>query len=187
MSYAAIMAYTEGDEASDIRIRIASDLAEQFGATLIGIAAGALRPPVATGDLTGREIEDEITALSTQLAEKERRFLTIACQSKGKSEWRSSNQRPNDAIAEEARSADLIVIGQDAGATDPLRSLDPGAVLLQAGRPVLVLPRSVQRLRAKKVLIAWQDFARGSPGRARQLAVFRTGRRSSADAGVRAR
>ena len=48
MSYAAIMAYTEGDEASDIRIRTASDLAEQFGATLSNsplVRRGRLSPP----------------------------------------------------------------------------------------------------------------------------------------------
>ena len=45
MTYASIMVYTDGDEASDNRIRIARSLADQFHAALIGVAAGAPRPP----------------------------------------------------------------------------------------------------------------------------------------------
>ena len=157
MTYASIMVYTDGDEASDNRIRIARALADQFHAALIGVAAGAPRPPIVAPDLIGTEIEAEIAAISAELAEKEKKFLKAACRADGQTEWRASHGMPNDAVAEEARAADLLVIGREPSSDDPFRSLNPGTVLLRTGRPVLAVPRSVHEFKAKKILIAWQD------------------------------
>jgi nucleotide-binding universal stress UspA family protein len=133
-------------------------LADRFHATLIGLAACAPRPPLIAADLIAREIEAEVTAIATELAEKERKFLAVASHPNRKVEWRAAQKPPNDAVADESRAADLIVIGRDRDPSDPFYSLDPGTVLLRAGRPVLVVPpRSVQSLNAKKILIAWQD------------------------------
>lgn len=158
MSYAAILAYSEGDAASDARIRLSAGLADRFSATLIGLAAGAPHPPVmADGMLVGREIEAEVKDIASELAQKEKKFLAIAANSSRSVEWRSSNELPNDALADEARSADLIVIGRDATSQDPFRSLDPGSVLLKVGRPVLAVPPAVTSLSARKILVAWHD------------------------------
>jgi nucleotide-binding universal stress UspA family protein len=64
---------------------------------------------------------------------------------------------PNDAVAHEARAADLLVIGREPSSDDPFVSLNPGTVILRTGRPVLAVPRSAHELKAKKILIAWQD------------------------------
>ena len=157
MTFASIMVYTDGDEASDHRIRIARALADQFHAALIGVAAGAPRPPMVAADLIGTEIEAEIAAISAELAEKEKKFLKAACRSDGQTEWRGAHGMPNEAVAHEARAADLLVIGKEPSSSDPFLALDPGTVVLRTGRPVLAVPRSVQELKAKKVLIAWQD------------------------------
>jgi len=158
MAYVSIMTYVEGDEASNNRTRLAAQLADRFEAMLIGVATSAPRPPVsANGDLMAREIEAEVAAASKELAAKEKQFLSLASQLNRQVEWRASGALPNDAVPEEARAADLIVIGNGVSLTDPWRSLDPGAVLLKAGRPVLVLPPGVSSLSGKKVLIAWQD------------------------------
>ena len=156
-SYGAILAYTDGDEASDARIRLAAELARQFEATLIGLGACALRPPIVTTDPTPREIEAEIAAAAKHLADTERKFLQAASGADRKAEWRASHKLPNEAVAEAARAADLIIIGRDLDPSDPLHVLDPGVVLLRAGRPVLVVPKTVHSLSVKRVLIAWQD------------------------------
>ena len=154
MTYASIMVYTDGDKASDDRIRIARALADQFHAALIGIAASAPRPPVVAPDLIGTEIEAEIAAISAELAKTEKKFLKAACRAKGQTEWRASHRMPNDAVADESRAADLLVIGREPSSDNPFLALDPGTVLLRTGRPVLAVPRSVKELKAKKVLIA---------------------------------
>ena len=38
----------------------------------------------------------------------------------------STERSPNDAIADEARSADLIVIGSERNSNNPFYSLEPG-------------------------------------------------------------
>ena len=162
MSYASIMTYVDDDEESDNRARLATELAEAFHATVIGVAARAPRPPVSeAGGMVAREIEAEVAASSNSLATKEKRFLAIACRAKGKTEWRSAYALPSDAITQEARAADLIVIGNDrVNSDDPFLSLNAGTVILRAGRPVLVVPRNVRSWKAKTILIAWQDFGR---------------------------
>ena len=156
MSYASILVYTDGNQASDNRVRLATELAAQFRASLIGMAACVPRPPVAA-DMIASEIENELNALSTDLAEKEKKFFAVAAQPDRKAEWRASHKLPNEAIAEEARGADLIIIGREQKPHDPFRSVDPGAVILRAGRPVMVAPSWVDSSIKKKVLIAWQD------------------------------
>jgi nucleotide-binding universal stress UspA family protein len=158
MTFASILTYVGDDEASDVRIRIACDLADRFQATLIGLAARAPRSPLIAADMIAREIDAEVKAIATELAAKERKFLAVASGPNRKVEWRASHKMPNDAVCEEARAADLIIIGRDADSADPLYSLEPASVLLRAGRPVVVVPpRSVQSLAANRILIAWQD------------------------------
>lgn len=157
MSYKAILAYTDGDDASDHRIRIAAGLALRFDAALIGLGACALRPPVVSNELVPREIEAKIAADTKKLAEIERKFLSAASGPGKKAEWRASHKPPNEAVTEAARAADLVVIGRDVDPRDPFYALDPGAVLLRAGRPVLLVPRTVHALTPKRVLVAWHD------------------------------
>ena len=97
--------------------------------------------PWSPPDLIGTEIEAEIAAISAELAEKEKKFLKAACRSDGQTEWRGAHGMPNEAVAHEARAADLLVIGKEPSSNDPFRSLNPGTVVLRTGRPVLAVPR----------------------------------------------
>ena len=47
---------------------------------------------------------------------------------------------PDAALADESRSADLVVIGQTRGPGDAYSALDPGRAVLKIGRPTLVVP-----------------------------------------------
>jgi nucleotide-binding universal stress UspA family protein len=62
---------------------------------------------------------------------------------------------PNDFVAQEARAADLLVVGQTPAAA--YRFLETGSLLLNAGRPVLVVPKDVASLVARRVVVAWKD------------------------------
>jgi hypothetical protein len=50
--------------------------------------------------------------------------------------------RPTDYVAREARAADLVITGasREAVLLDPLRRLDPSDLLMQAGRPIFIVP-----------------------------------------------
>ncbi len=65
---------------------------------------------------------------------------------------------------------------------------DPGTVLMEAGRPVLVVPPAVERLDAARIVIAWKDTPRhAAPSRAALPFVARADKVFVAAAGIEAR
>ena len=62
-------------------------------------------------------------------------------------------------IARECRAADLVIVGANkSGAIlDTSLDLDPGDFLMQAGRPVLVVPPEVESLKAETIVIGWKE------------------------------
>jgi nucleotide-binding universal stress UspA family protein len=159
MSYAAVMVYVESDARPELRIRLARDVADRFRATLIGLTAEADRLPLAApGDVISDElIEIENEATRTKLAEKEEWFRRVAGADHRKLEWRPMMQLPIEALTCEARSADLVIIGQRQAPGDAYNSLNPGAAILGAGRPMLLAPEKVDSLRAENILIGWKE------------------------------
>jgi nucleotide-binding universal stress UspA family protein len=91
------------------------------------------------------------------LDRKGREFQAAIGKLNGHAEWRCELDFPAALVAREARAADLIIIGNEPENPDPFRALDPGALLLKAGRPVLVVPRRVFSLSLRHVAIAWKD------------------------------
>jgi nucleotide-binding universal stress UspA family protein len=64
---------------------------------------------------------------------------------------------PLQALTTEARSADLIVLGQTKGPVDAYRTLDNGAAVIGAGRPTLIVPETVNSLLAQNIIVGWKD------------------------------
>src|SRR4029077_9451671 len=80
---------------------------------------------------------------------------------------RSTRGLPGPYMLQQARAADLLVVGARAETmVDPGVAVDSGDLLMQAGRPVIVVPPSVQWLDLRSVLVAWKD------GREARRAVF---------------
>jgi nucleotide-binding universal stress UspA family protein len=159
MSYATLMVYVDADHFPDQRIRLAAGLADKFSATLIGLSALAIRPPfVAEGVVIVHSVTElDINEMTGKLADTENRFRGVAGAEHRKLEWRSMLDFPIDALTREARSADLIVIGQSRGLGDVYRSLDSGRAVLGMGRPTLIVPDGVTSLRADHIVIGWKD------------------------------
>jgi nucleotide-binding universal stress UspA family protein len=159
MSYASILVYVETDGRPEPRVRLAAALADKFRATLIGLTAEADRLPLAAaGDVISDElVEIESEALRTKLADKAEWFRRVAGAEHRKLEWRALEEFPIEALTSQARSADLIVIGQRKGPGDAYSSVDPGAAILRAGRPALVVPEKVGSLQAEHVVIGWKE------------------------------
>ena len=158
MSYATLMVYVDADAVPEQRIRLATSLADKFNAALIGFSALALRPPIgAEGVVIAQVTETEIEEIRGKLTDKENWFLKLASAGHKKVEWRSALDYPTEALAREARSADLIVIGRSNESGDVYSSLDLGGAVLKAGRPALVVPQGIGSLRAEHVVIGWKD------------------------------
>ena len=163
MTYATLIVQAEADDDGKARIALAAGLAGQFGALLIGVAARDLVPPV-TAPLAGPVV---VAALLTGQAEDiqkhldaaEQQFRAVTGKQDQRFAWRSSIDNPAKAFAREGRAADLLIVGRqpESAGSRPSRHLDPGEVLMRAGRPVLIVPPGLSHLDAARIVVAWKD------------------------------
>ncbi len=158
MSYVAVMVYVEADGTPEQRVRLAASLADKFTATLIGLSALAIPPPiVADGVVMDGMTDVDIKLMRAKLADRGNWFRSVAGSDHRQLEWRPLLDLPTEALARESRSADLVVIGRMKAPGSAYSSLDPGEALLKMGRPTLVVPEGVSTLRAEHVVIGWKD------------------------------
>jgi nucleotide-binding universal stress UspA family protein len=156
MSYATIMVHLDVDETCDERLRLAAHLAKRFSATLVGTSAALV--PAEYGPYIGPErLAAEQRGVAASLARQEAAFHKVAGAAEVKHEWRSDNDLPDDFLPREARAADLVIIGRVPPSTSVLLAVDPGRVVLRAGRPVLVVPPGIESLRAERIVIGWKE------------------------------
>ena len=161
MSYATLMVHLELGRPNLGLLKITAELAERFRAGVIGIAA---RQPLqlvygdgyVSGDLYQQDRDETIQ----QLIAAEAEFRTALQRSVKFIEWRSAQTYADLAhyIANEARGADLVLTGVARGDfLDGSRAVDTGALVMQTGRPVLIVPTSASTLTLDHALIGWKD------------------------------
>jgi nucleotide-binding universal stress UspA family protein len=159
MSYTTLMVHVDVDSGSRRRVGIAGELADRFAAHLIGIAGWAPMSVFLADEALKNTAptEPHLQDMKALLDQKGREFRAAIGSSGGRVEWRSVLDFPTEAVAREARAADLVIIGNVQENRDPFRALDPAKLILKAGRPILVVPRETRPLSAKRVAIAWRD------------------------------
>lgn len=163
MTYATLIVQAEADEDGKARVALAADLARQFGALLIGVAARDLMPPV-TAPLAGPVVVGALLAtqehdIRKQLDAAEQQFRSIAAKQDQRLCWRSAIDSPVQVFARESRAADLLVVGRrpEGASSQPSRHMDPGDVLMRAGRPVLIVPPGRSHLDTAHIVVAWKE------------------------------
>ena len=161
MSYQSILVHAEAGPRCEPRLRLAADLANQFGAVLIGVAAEIFDPNTAAAafaDVDGSLPMAEAQAVRDDLAAAERRFRAVAPEVTAGAQWRWASAMPDDLIASQARAADLIVVGPRRHEPFGFHNcVDPGDLLMRAGRPILVAPTELEHLDASSIVVAWKD------------------------------
>jgi nucleotide-binding universal stress UspA family protein len=158
MSFAALMVHVDVAEPHDDRIRLAARLSSRFASTLIGAAAWEPRPPLMYGGVVvdTEPTESLLQEMSDRLTEVGEHFRRVVGPDQP-TEWRAGIESPTEFLVREARAADLIIIGRHRPPGDLYRTLDPGATILRAGRPVLVVPNDMDSLKAERVVVGWKD------------------------------
>ena len=161
MTYATVMVSLALDRANDARLAVARQLAEKFSARVIGITAAEFSPPlyVITGEQAQNIIDQGRAALKSRVAEVEGQFRA-AMKNYGEAvEWRHAEDFPTRYIVQQARAADIIVAGEDGrgGFADPFMQANPSDLVMQTGRPLLVVPDPCNWLDLRSILIAWKD------------------------------
>lgn len=160
MDYKTVMVGLALDRPNDACLAVAGDIAERFGARIIGVAASDLRPPLyfAEGDFAQKLFEEEAAAIRKRLSELEAEFRASVGKRAPSVEWRSARALPVPYMVEQARAADIIVVGARTEAiVDQSAAADPSDLVMQAGRPLVVVPPAVQWLDLRSVLVAWKD------------------------------
>lgn len=161
MIYTTILVQLDIDAPATPRLIFAQEIARKFEADLIAVTAGeasALMSPsessLAAAEVLRQrtlELEDRIKALKEE-------FLAVLGNN-GRASWRAELGDPTRAVALHARAADLVITGAPFAATagDFQRTVDPGALILSAGRPVLFAANDLRAFKGERVMVAWKD------------------------------
>jgi hypothetical protein len=141
-----------------MQVRIARSVAAKFDASIIGVSAFAVEPNfVSEGVIIEETTPEDLKRMKTALAEKEKWFRDIVAFPKERVEWRWKVDYPTAFLANEARSADLVVVPRKRVEIDPYRSINSASAVLRMGRPTLLVPEHVSDLRADRILVGWRD------------------------------
>src|SRR6516162_8928319 len=158
MPFTTMMVHVDVERDSEQRVQLALALADRFQATLIGVAGLAMPPAFAAGGLViyRQPTEHERRAARARLDDMGERFRAQGQHLK-QVEWRTALDLPYELVSREARAADLIIVGTRHTGHSVHDLIDPGAILLRAGRPVLVVPDTIAPLQLRRVVVAWKD------------------------------
>lgn len=162
MSYKSILLNLDIDGPAASLVKFAGDLASRFDARLIGFSAAIFPPPMVTAEggtiFDGEIMQQQRESIERRLEELRKEFERLAGATVD-AEWRGAVGNPTSLLIDCARAADLVVTGLSQGASsiDAHRAVDPGNLILHAGRPVLVAADGQERFVANKALVAWKD------------------------------
>jgi nucleotide-binding universal stress UspA family protein len=166
MGFKDLLLQVDDSRGRESRLNLAVDIARRQGAQLTGLFAlepldlsGLVAPSgadIATVQALD-EIRERYRAQRRAAGDRLRAGFDDATRRAGiASEWRALEGDPAELAIHEARYADLFILGQS-DPDEPLSRADiPGAVLLGAGRPVLVIPFIGSESVGRNVLVAWR-------------------------------
>ena len=146
------------NRSNEARLEIAGQLAERFGAQVIGITAAEFSPPpyFTDGEQTQKVLDQGRAAIRNRLAEAEAQFRLAMRSRASVVEWRVRRIFQGDLSSSRLALPTLLLWeggGRDA-LGDPFMQADPGDLLMQTGRPLLVVPETSNWLDLRNVLIA---------------------------------
>lgn len=161
VTYRSIMVHLDLQNSSESALRVACELADQFDdARVIGITSGLPNVPVhLDGMVASSVLEADYEQLKVAIDRCGARFRDALKPVRCVSEWRAAAAYPADFLAAEARAADLVIVGRpdDDALFFPQQSLDIGDAVMQAARPVLIVPPNQTCLPLNRALLAWKD------------------------------
>jgi nucleotide-binding universal stress UspA family protein len=161
VSYSTIMIHLELGKSNAAPLAVAASLAERFHSHVIGIAASEpMQFVYGMGYVSLDFSEQNLADLAKESRAAEETFQAALRGRALSAEWRSTIEFGALAghIAHEARGSDLIVTGVTSGDMfDASRLVNTSDLVMQAGRPVLVVPTGVKALSLERMLVAWKD------------------------------
>ena len=132
---------------------------------------------MATAIPTGDIFEQDSKEIAKEIAQTEAEFRDAMGRRPQAVQWRSAvvNTSLSEHLAGETRQADLVLI--DTAPEEPrnaARQVHAGDLIMQVGRPVLLVPAAP--LRMNRVLIAWKDTREAQRAAGGRAAPAETGK-----------
>lgn len=160
MSYKTILVHCDANPRLSQRLDVAVDLAQRYGAHLVGAHLQApMEIPAFAGGVM--PMHDFFTAYEASAkAERDTAAAAFTKAIKGThlpNEWRVAQGYPESELAIYARYADLLVVGQTDFESESLTPPDlPEALAIATGRPTLIIPHiGVRSKPGKSVMLCW--------------------------------
>lgn len=162
MSYATLMVHLELGHPNTTLLNVAGDLAGRLDANVIGIAVcQPLRIIYNDGYVPDSIIQQDRQTIDDEIKVAKAEFHAAMNVRIANSEWRSAvtYRSLSEHLAREARCADLVITGVDRNVSmfDTSRHVDIGDFVMQAGRPCLIVPEGMDRLKLDHVVVGWKD------------------------------
>ncbi|MEO7337321.1 MAG: universal stress protein [Caldimonas sp.] len=160
MTYSTLMVHMELGRSNSTLLQAALDFARRFNSEVIGIAGCHSMQMYYAEGYVGDLGEQEQKAIDEEIKAAEAEFRVALSSKVEHVGWRSSTAYGPvvEFLAHQARAADLILTGVASGdAFDSSRSVSTGNLVLQVGRPVLIVPLAAREMRLDHVLVAWKD------------------------------
>jgi nucleotide-binding universal stress UspA family protein len=179
MTYATVMVSLALAQPNEARLQVAGELAERFEAAIVGVAAAQFAPPLyfTDGAEAQRLIDQGEASVRQRLAELEGQFRAATRNRGGHVEWRGAVDFPARYALQQARCADIIVSGgQSPAFSDAFSLVSPKDLVMQTGRPLLVVPDAIDWLDLRSVLVAWKDAPEARRAAADSLPMLRKAR-----------
>lgn len=138
--------------------RYAGQLAERFGAEVIGLAAA--EPSLAFAGVDNAQVAFDYYAterknIEAMLERAEEQFRS-AMPTSVSAKWRSFVANPTEMLIDQARRCDLVIAASD-DVPSVGEPLDPGHLILASGRPVLLVGKGNRAPTLDRMVIAWKD------------------------------
>lgn len=161
MTYQTIMVHLRLGHTNDAVLHSSRYLAERFNANVIGIIVGQQTQMIYGRGYALLDFFDREQAhIEQKIAEAETSFKNAFKGFSKSIEWRSTITREPmaDYILANTCSADIVITG--IAASDFYEgpyAVNSSEIIMQAGRPVLVIPEEARPVGFENILIGWKD------------------------------
>jgi nucleotide-binding universal stress UspA family protein len=162
MEYKTLMVHLELGRSNEKLLTLTGELAQRLKAHVIGIASCqpvqlAYNETYIAGDI----LEEDRKAIEKQMKEAERQLHSTLDGKATGLEWRSTVTFGPlaDYMVQQTRAADLVITGPDIGRSvfDHTRQVGIARLILEAGRPVLIVPNGRSELNLNRVIVGWKN------------------------------
>ena len=154
-----LLVHVDGGPAGRRRVQYAFDLAALTGGQVVGlhVIPPAEVPPQYKASLVADVATDISSKLALDAREAAAIFKEEAAQHRADACWSETEGEIVKGIADQARYADIVILGQYERQGPPEVHPLPVAhsVVLLCGRPVLVVPAAVQPCTLGRIAVAW--------------------------------